>query len=290
LVELLVVIGIIAVLISILLPTLSRARESAKRTECLSNMRSIYQLLKMYENNYKGASPLGYGGLELQASYFLSRGGSSYPTVSGTSVRHVGLGLILLANLAKEGSTVGRMWYCPSFQGDVNHDYNSTGNPWPPSSPFYDGASVAAHGCRMSYSQRPITLPIVQPGGKYLVYKVQYLKDAPQVPPQLVPKMWPTGAATGIPSPFEFPKLAKLKGAALFSDINAGEGRLAVGHKRGLNVLYNTGGARWVDISERVNFGGSLNETLAQLINGQTGYGSGFDARQIQIWMSLDRQ
>src|SRR5687768_4666678 len=59
LVELLVVIGIIAVLISVLLPALSKARESAKRTECLSNLRSIFQMLKIYENTYNGASPLG---------------------------------------------------------------------------------------------------------------------------------------------------------------------------------------------------------------------------------------
>src|SRR2546426_347597 len=61
LVELLVVIGIIAVLISVLLPTLSKAREAAGRTQCLSNMRSIFQMLKIYEVTYKGAVPLGSG-------------------------------------------------------------------------------------------------------------------------------------------------------------------------------------------------------------------------------------
>jgi prepilin-type N-terminal cleavage/methylation domain-containing protein/prepilin-type processing-associated H-X9-DG protein len=48
LVELLVVIGIIGVLIALLLPALSKAREQARRTACLSNVRTLTQAVMIY--------------------------------------------------------------------------------------------------------------------------------------------------------------------------------------------------------------------------------------------------
>ena len=57
LVELLVVIGIIALLISILLPALSKARESANRVACLSNIKQVSMALLMYVDSNKGFLP-----------------------------------------------------------------------------------------------------------------------------------------------------------------------------------------------------------------------------------------
>jgi prepilin-type N-terminal cleavage/methylation domain-containing protein/prepilin-type processing-associated H-X9-DG protein len=51
LVELLVVVGIIALLISILLPALNRARDAAIKTQCASNLRQLMQMSNMYASD-----------------------------------------------------------------------------------------------------------------------------------------------------------------------------------------------------------------------------------------------
>jgi prepilin-type N-terminal cleavage/methylation domain-containing protein/prepilin-type processing-associated H-X9-DG protein len=60
LVELLVVVGIIAVLIAILLPILGKAREQAKRTQCMSNLRQVGTAVVMYANDNRGFMPVRY--------------------------------------------------------------------------------------------------------------------------------------------------------------------------------------------------------------------------------------
>lgn len=57
LVELLVVIGIIAVLVALLLPSLNTARNQAKRVNCLAHLQQCGQALVMYANQNKGMFP-----------------------------------------------------------------------------------------------------------------------------------------------------------------------------------------------------------------------------------------
>ncbi|HYO10236.1 MAG TPA: type II secretion system protein, partial [Tepidisphaeraceae bacterium] len=58
LVELLVVIGIIAVLISVLLPVLGSARKSADKTKCLAALKQLGDAYKMYQGENRGAWPV----------------------------------------------------------------------------------------------------------------------------------------------------------------------------------------------------------------------------------------
>jgi prepilin-type N-terminal cleavage/methylation domain-containing protein len=57
LIELLVVVAIISVLVALLLPALGRAREEARATQCMGNMRQIGLVMGLYQNDYGNMLP-----------------------------------------------------------------------------------------------------------------------------------------------------------------------------------------------------------------------------------------
>lgn len=118
LVELLVVIGIIALLISILLPSLNKARETANRVKCAANLRSIGQTMLLYENDNHQAYPRTYwnGTVatidQTSATYAADNvGGIGNPIQNTSIVNNVPTSLFLL--LSQEDVTAG-IFVCPS--------------------------------------------------------------------------------------------------------------------------------------------------------------------------------
>lgn len=97
LIELLVVISIIALLISILLPVLGRARDSVKQTQCLSNMRQLGIASYGYINDYKAVFPQPFHDGQIPSTadrgkavwfnaldYYLQQGQKNYSSGSTT--------------------------------------------------------------------------------------------------------------------------------------------------------------------------------------------------------------
>jgi prepilin-type N-terminal cleavage/methylation domain-containing protein/prepilin-type processing-associated H-X9-DG protein len=82
LVELLVVIGIIALLISILMPSLAKARKAANTVKCAANLRSIMQAVHMYASQNKDYYP---GGALSTARHFFNDTWGNSTNVSQTN-------------------------------------------------------------------------------------------------------------------------------------------------------------------------------------------------------------
>jgi prepilin-type N-terminal cleavage/methylation domain-containing protein/prepilin-type processing-associated H-X9-DG protein len=78
LVELLVVIGVIALLVALLLPALNKARGQAGATKCLSNLRQINLAMAMYANANRDHLPLLNPG-----NFNFDIGGTTYVVRSG---------------------------------------------------------------------------------------------------------------------------------------------------------------------------------------------------------------
>ena len=124
LVELLVVIGIIALLISILLPALSRAREASNTVKCLSNLRQIMAAAHLYTSENHG--------------YMLPCGwdvATAPPGASANDLKNwwcnilVDKGYLNAADSKNKGPQTSGVFYCPSGSADImSSDLTNLGN------------------------------------------------------------------------------------------------------------------------------------------------------------------
>jgi prepilin-type N-terminal cleavage/methylation domain-containing protein len=144
LVELLVVIGIIALLVSILLPTLNKARAAALRTACLSNLRQVHATLAMYAEINRDYVPVGYRdgtppGTGAGTKQFNSM------VYSGTTGHLVIFGLLLDSGFLR----TPQMFYCPA-ENDPSRQYNTPENPFPTNLSYTSTSNTQA-----GYASRP---------------------------------------------------------------------------------------------------------------------------------------
>ena len=115
LVELLVVIGIIALLIAILLPALGRAREQSRTVACLSNLRQIGQAAQLYASQNHGYTVPGYADFSAKTTNGVYLDAENFAT---TLVNTKCLTAPPVLNLTDRPSNQSSVFFCPSGMDD----------------------------------------------------------------------------------------------------------------------------------------------------------------------------
>jgi prepilin-type N-terminal cleavage/methylation domain-containing protein len=271
LVELLVVIGIIAILVAMLLPVLSRARESANKTHCLSNLRQIGIYLQQYQNQYAGQLPI-----------YITAAHMDRIVYHGGMNDYSNLGLLVPAKIAPEsGSELGRVFYCPSLTNVgtfrrfhyVDPANPGVSNPW---------IGWAGYTTRITYSLRMEYAAWDQAG-----FKIQYPNSRWNM--EETTSTMIVGIIPDTNTRPEFPRANDFSGkssSAIITDlcdIKPVNPRLA--HRGGMNVLYANWSARYVSPEHIEKYLKNIDVQNAANPNG----GAPTLRAYFDLWLALDR-
>jgi len=137
LVELLVVIGIIAALISLLLPALGRVRSSAQLVVCKSNLHQIYLSTVMYANDNHGTVPNDTVYSLLGNGILRRAPGVVDPANPGLGAETYGLPALYASMKYIPASS--KVWVCPS----TRDDWQQWGNTYTYNAPAAGGGKLA---------------------------------------------------------------------------------------------------------------------------------------------------
>jgi prepilin-type N-terminal cleavage/methylation domain-containing protein len=208
LVELLVVMGIIALLAALVTPSLSKAKEIARRGTCLSNLHSLHNAYATYAEAFSDQIPVGFT-KSFQYNYMAYTTVDADPSIANKWV--------MFGVLYTTGYMTGpAAFYCPSAQlpGEC---LNGPLNPWPTSTTTWNSTQQT----RVGYSCRP-TDPIDPSIGYY----------------------WQVGGNGNFPG--HLPKLGNYNHKALLTDRTSEPITLATFHVTCLNVIFGDGGGETV--------------------------------------------
>jgi prepilin-type N-terminal cleavage/methylation domain-containing protein len=230
LVELLVVIGIIAVLVSLLLPALGKAREQANRVYCLSNLRQIGTFLTQYSNHAGGKLPI-YSASQMGWYNYFGYLANDYSE----------LGLLAAAGVVKGAGGVhdadGAIFYCPVPLPEPTRQFDNREGPNPAT--WCPWIGIPGSTTRLTYCVRPEYANSSGAAASVMFPDVRYDMKNANASTKLQGK---TGGPPLFPTTRDFAN----KRAAIVADLTDNQSNRNNVHKGGMNALYNDWSAQTI--------------------------------------------